>query len=140
MVSQPMRRIIYRPDIDGLRALAVLAIVLYHAGLGFPGGYIGVDVFFVISGYLITGLIIQEIEQSKFSLTNFWERRIRRLLPASFLMIVVTLAMGYVLFLPSQFTELAKAALAQSLIISNIYFRCPLQDPALHHHPLQVSR
>ena len=65
----------YRPEIDGLRAIAVLAVVFYHAGLGCPGGYVGVDVFFVISGYLITSLILKDLRQGTFSLTTFWERQ-----------------------------------------------------------------
>ena len=68
----------YRRDIDGLRAIAVVSVVLCHAGLGLPGGYVGVDVFFVISGYLITSLILHDLERGTFSLGRFWERRIRR--------------------------------------------------------------
>ena len=71
----------YRPDIDGLRAIAVLGVVFYHADLGFPGGYVGVDVFFVISGYLITSLILKELKSGHFSMLNFWERRARRICP-----------------------------------------------------------
>ncbi|HPV67368.1 MAG TPA: acyltransferase, partial [Sphingorhabdus lacus] len=75
----------YRPDIDGLRAIAVLAVLFFHADLGFvPGGYAGVDIFFVISGYLITRLIVGEIDEDNFSLMRFYERRIRRLFPALF--------------------------------------------------------
>ena len=72
----------YRPDIDGLRALAVVPVVLFHAKLGCRGGFVGVDVFFVISGYLITSLILKELGEGAFSLITFWERRIRRILPA----------------------------------------------------------
>ena len=72
----------YRPDIDGLRAVAVLSVVFCHAGLSFPGGYVGVDVFFVISGYLITGLILKDLDRGTFSLADFWVRRFRRILPA----------------------------------------------------------
>jgi peptidoglycan/LPS O-acetylase OafA/YrhL len=76
-------RLSYRPDIDGLRALAILPVVLYHAGIpGFSGGFVGVDVFFVISGYLMASLIIGEIGQGNFSLLRFYERRIRRIFPA----------------------------------------------------------
>jgi len=67
-----------RPEIDGLRAVAVIPVVLYHAGLGIKGGYVGVDVFFVISGFLITSLIISDLNALSFSLANFWERRVRR--------------------------------------------------------------
>ena len=72
----------YRPEVDGLRALAILPVVFFHAGFQlFEGGYVGVDIFFVISGYLITGLLIEEISSNKFSLAHFYERRVRRLLP-----------------------------------------------------------
>jgi len=75
----------YRAEIDGLRAVAVLPVVLYHADVSlFKGGYVGVDIFFVISGYLITSIIIHELEHGRFSLLNFYERRARRILPALF--------------------------------------------------------
>ena len=82
-------QMIYRPDIDGLRAIAVLAVILFHAGFDtFSGGFVGVDIFFVISGYLITSILAREIEQNEFSLVNFYERRARRILPALFLVII----------------------------------------------------
>src|SRR3954465_14259922 len=87
----------YRPDIDGLRAIAVLSVLFCHAGLGFPGGYIGVDVFFVISGYLTTSLILKGLEQETFSLADFWERRIRRILPALITVTTVTITAGWFL-------------------------------------------
>ena len=81
----------YRPDIDGLRAVAVIPVVLYHAGVQFfSGGYVGVDVFFVISGFLIAGIIAREIQSDRFSLVNFYERRARRILPALFVVIGAT--------------------------------------------------
>jgi peptidoglycan/LPS O-acetylase OafA/YrhL len=92
----------YRPEIDGLRAIAVLAVVFYHAGLGCPGGYVGVDVFFVISGYLITSLILKDLRQGTFSLATFWERRIRRIFPASAVCVLVTLVAGFFLLLPTE--------------------------------------
>ena len=77
---------IYRSEIDGLRALAVLPVIFFHAGFtSFSGGYVGVDIFFVISGYLITSIIINEKQNNNFSLINFYERRARRILPALFL-------------------------------------------------------
>lgn len=112
----------YRPEIDGLRALAVLAVLFYHVGLGFPGGYIGVDIFFVISGFLITSLIIKEVEQDKFSFIQFYERRIRRILPASTVMIFLTVVMGWFLLLPSDFIGLGKSVVSQAFFSSNIYF------------------
>ena len=73
----------YRPEIDGLRALAVLAVAFFHISLPvFSGGYVGVDVFFVISGFLITSIIYKDFSNKNFSVINFWERRIRRILPA----------------------------------------------------------
>ena len=77
----------YRPEIDGLRAIAVLPVILFHSGIGiFSGGYVGVDVFFVISGYLITTIILAELDKESFSITNFYERRARRILPVLFLL------------------------------------------------------
>jgi peptidoglycan/LPS O-acetylase OafA/YrhL len=112
----------YRPDIDGLRAVAVLAVLFFHADLGCPGGYVGVDVFFVISGYLITGLILKELESGRFKLAAFWERRIRRILPALALVIVSCLAVGWFLFLPVNYQELGESVVAQGLLSSNIHF------------------
>ena len=80
----------YRADIDGVRAVSVLSVVAFHAGLGLSGGFVGVDVFFVISGYLITRLIVSELESGTFSLSRFWERRIRRIWPASLAVLLVT--------------------------------------------------
>ena len=85
----------YRPEIDGLRAVAVAAVVLYHMELGLPGGFVGVDVFFVISGFLITGIIRRGLTNESFSLVEFWERRIRRIFPALFVMVVATLVVGF---------------------------------------------
>ena len=80
----------YRAEIDGLRALAVIPVILFHAGFElFGGGFVGVDVFFVISGYLITTIIINEMDEGKFSLVNFYERRARRILPALFFVMLV---------------------------------------------------
>lgn|GEM_PF-104644 len=112
----------YRPDIDGLRAIAVLSVVFYHAGLGFPGGYVGVDVFFVISGYLITALILKDLERGSFSMANFWERRIRRIFPALAVMVAVTCVAGWFLLLPEDLAKLGASVIAQSLLVSNFYF------------------
>ncbi|WP_417860045.1 acyltransferase family protein [Winogradskyella sediminis] len=112
----------YRPEIDGLRALAVLAVVFFHVGLGFPGGYIGVDIFFVISGFLITSLIIKELQEDRFSFLNFYGRRIRRIFPASAVMVLVTVIMGWFLLLPSDFIGLGKSVISQTFFGSNIYF------------------
>ena len=91
----------YRRDIDGLRALAILPVLLFHAHVpGFSGGYVGVDIFFVISGYLITGILARDIDCGQFSLIRFYERRFRRIIPALALMIVVTLAVSAWLYFP----------------------------------------
>ena len=91
----------YRPEIDGLRAIAVLPVILFHAGFSqMSGGYVGVDVFFVISGFLITGILARELRAGQFSLLGFYERRARRILPALFLVLLVTAVVGYMVMLP----------------------------------------
>jgi len=120
MSSSP--KLAYRPEIDGLRAIAVLAVVFYHAGLGCPGGYVGVDVFFVISGFLITSLILRDFKNGSFSLVEFWERRARRILPAISVCVAVTLLAGWFLLLPADLEKLAASALAQCGFVANIYF------------------
>lgn len=113
----------YRKDIDGLRAIAVLAVVFYHFDLGpIHGGFVGVDIFFVISGYLITGIIQKEVERGDFTYANFYERRIRRIFPALFVMLVVTLAIGAWLLLPSDLERLGNSTIATLLFGSNILF------------------
>lgn len=112
----------YRPEVDGLRAVAVTLVLLFHAGLGFSGGFIGVDVFFVISGFLITGLILKEQDAGTFRLANFWVRRIRRIIPAVTVLAVAVLAAGVVLLLPSDYEDLGKSTIAQQLMLSNVYF------------------
>ena len=112
----------YRHDIDGLRAVAVLSVLLFHLDLGFSGGYVGVDVFFVISGYLITGLILKAQGEDRFSLKQFWMRRIRRLVPAVMAMLLVVLLLGFAYLLPRDLDKLGEAAIAQILLVSNIYF------------------
>jgi len=112
----------YRSDIDGLRAVAVLGVVLFHADLGFPGGYVGVDVFFVISGFLITSLLLKDLRAGSFSLLDFWERRARRILPALTVLVVAVLGAGWFLLLPRDYETLAKQIIALSLFSSNIKF------------------
>lgn len=112
----------YRPDIDGLRALAVLPVLFFHAKLGCPGGYVGVDVFFVISGYLICTLINKELAAGTFSLSGFWERRIRRILPAMTVMVLATLIAGVFLYLPQDFESVGKSVVAQAMLLSNLFF------------------
>lgn len=113
----------YRRDIDGLRALAILPVLAYHAHIpGFSGGFVGVDIFFVISGFLITGIIAREIDEQRFSLIAFYERRARRILPALFAMMAVVLVAGSVLYLPGDFAGLPPSALATLLFVSNVWF------------------
>ncbi|AXX98042.1 acyltransferase family protein [Profundibacter amoris] len=86
----------YRQEIDGLRAIAVLPVIMFHAGISaFRGGYVGVDVFFVISGYLITGIILEDLQQGRFSILRFYERRARRILPALFLIVLACIPFAW---------------------------------------------
>ena len=113
----------YRPDIDGLRAVAVLAVLFYHAGIpGFPGGFVGVDIFFVISGYLICGMIDADLRSGSFSLGNFYKRRILRIFPALFVMFLATSVLAYVYCLPVELEDYAKSLASAIGSVSNIYF------------------
>jgi peptidoglycan/LPS O-acetylase OafA/YrhL len=138
----------YRPDIDGLRAVAVLAVICFHTDLpGFPGGFVGVDVFFVISGYLITSIILKEYRQKRFSVINFYERRIRRIFPALFPVIAFTVAGSAFLFDAKAFNDFGKSVTATTLFSSNMlfcrhsgYFDAPsLYKPLLHTWSLAVE-
>jgi peptidoglycan/LPS O-acetylase OafA/YrhL len=113
----------YRADIDGLRALAVMPVLLYHAGVpGFLGGFVGVDIFFVISGYLICGMIDADIRAGSFSLGNFYKRRVLRILPALFVMFLVTSVLAYIYCLPVELEDYAKSLASAVGSVSNIYF------------------
>ena len=113
----------YRAEIDGLRALAVIHVILFHAGFElFGGGFVGVDVFFVISGYLITTIIINEMDEGKFSLVNFYERRARRILPALFFVMLVCLPFAWYWLLPSDLKDFSQSVVAVSIFSSNILF------------------
>ena len=113
----------YRPDIDGLRALAVVFVILYHTGTDiFSGGFVGVDVFFVISGYLITSLIQAELESGNFRLRNFWLRRARRILPALLAVMAVSALCFAVIYPPRYYKDFGDSLVAQSLFVSNILF------------------
>lgn len=128
----------YRPDVDGLRAVAVLAVVFYHAGFtSFGGGYVGVDVFFVISGYLITSIIHSQIESGKFSLANFYERRCRRILPALTAVVIFTVV-GAQLLHPKQVVDFAQSLVATAVFSSNIlfYIESGYFDTAVEFKPL----
>ena len=118
MISKP----VYRPDIDGLRAVADGLVVLYHAGLpGLTGGFIGVDVFFVISGYLITSILLREARDGTYSLAGFYERRIRRIFPALIAVLLATTLAGYFILTPPQLADYGKSMMATMLFVSNFY-------------------
>ena len=118
----------YRPEIDGLRAIAVFAVILYHAEFNFgsynpfKGGFIGVDVFFVISGYLITSILLREMSEGKFNFTRFYERRARRILPALFTVMSASLPFAYYTMLPKAVIEYAGSILSVLAFGSNIWF------------------
>ncbi len=129
----------YRPDIDGLRAIAVAAVVAFHA---FPervsGGFTGVDIFFVISGYLITGIIVAELEKGKFSLAHFYARRVRRILPALLLVSAATFAIGWHLLLPDELAQLGRMLLSMAAFSSNfmLWSETGYFDPAASENPM----
>lgn len=111
----------YRPDIDGLRALAVLPVIFVHAGFNiFSGGFVGVDIFFVISGYLITNILLKELESDKFSIINFYDRRARRILPALFAVLLFCLVLGYFTMMPDEFKNLGQSFVATTFFSNNI--------------------
>ena len=113
----------YRKDIDGLRAVAVLAVVLFHAKVpGFAGGFVGVDVFFVISGYLITGLIADDCRQGRFTFATFYFRRIRRIVPALLCVYVACTLAAALLMLPSDMAEFARSLVSSAAFVSNHFF------------------
>ena len=113
----------YRPEIDGLRAVAVMPVILFHTGISpFGGGFIGVDVFFVISGYLITSLIRADLEQGTFQLTEFYERRARRILPALFLVTIVSSVWASLWLIPTHMQEFSESLIAVLTFVSNIFF------------------
>lgn len=113
----------YRSEIDGLRALAVLPVILFHAGFEwFSGGFVGVDVFFVISGYLITTIIISEMAEGKFSIVNFYERRARRILPALFFVMATCLPFAWLWLTPNDLKDFGQSLVAVSTFSSNILF------------------
>lgn len=138
----------YRAEIDGLRALAVVPVILFHAGFElFSGGFVGVDVFFVISGYLITTILIEDIENKRFSIVNFYERRARRILPALFFVMLVCIPFAWMWMLPSQVKDFSQSLVAVSLFASNIlfwresgYFDAAAEEkPLLHTWSLAVE-
>jgi peptidoglycan/LPS O-acetylase OafA/YrhL len=123
-VSTSPPKLQFRPDIEALRGLAVLLVVCFHVGMpGFSGGFFGVDVFFVLSGYLITGILLSEMNESgRLDAVAFYGRRARRLLPAAFVTVLATLLMGAFLFAPLEQARLAKSAVATSVYAANLFF------------------
>ncbi len=138
----------YRPEIDGMRAIAIILVILFHAwGSTFPGGYVGVDIFFVISGYLITSIILRENKEGNFTYMRFYARRARRILPALLAMTSVTTVAAFLLFLPAELIEYGKITIYTMLFGSNFrlaatpgYFDQSLQEnPLLHMWSLSVE-
>ncbi len=112
----------YRADIDGLRTVAVLPVIFFHMGSSvFSGGYIGVDVFFVISGFLITGILHKNLIEGNFSLTEFYDRRFRRIIPAAIVVFLACLVVGWFVLTPVYYKNLGKSMIAASTFLSNIY-------------------
>src|SRR6056300_219804 len=148
-------KLTYRPEIDGLRAIAVGAVILYHAQITifgfqpFKGGFIGVDIFFVISGYLITSIILKElVTTGSFSFKHFYERRIRRILPALLFVMLASLPFAWMYLLPSDFIDFSKSILYSLGVSSNFYFwhsgqqygaESGLLKPFLHTWSLSVE-
>ena len=145
LLSKPALK--YRPDIDGLRAVAVISVFAFHVGLSrASGGFVGVDVFFVISGYLISSIVFSEIAASRFSLVGFYERRIRRIFPALFGMLFVCSVLALLYLLPEELINYSKSLLAATLSASNLYFwnhsgyfDSPTSQPLLHTWSLAVE-
>jgi len=139
----------YRKEIDGLRAVAVVPVILFHAGVGaFAGGFVGVDVFFVISGYLITTLILAEREAGTFSLVDFYERRARRILPALFVVLAACVALAWMHLLPAEMKTFGQGVTAAAAFVANLFFVVKRDDyfglqseanPLLHLWSLSVE-
>jgi len=119
--------LVYRTDIDGLRAIAVSLVVIFHINETLvPGGFVGVDMFFVISGYLITGIILRDVEAGQFSYAEFYRRRAKRIFPAVFVVTLTTLLVGAWVLLPDDMVALSESALATMLFAANIFFTAAL--------------
>lgn len=138
----------YRPEIDGLRAIAVIPVVLFHLGVpGFSGGFVGVDVFFVISGFLITSIIVREVEVGTFSVRVFYVRRAKRILPALFVMLAAVTVMAAVILFPRDLVQYARSLVATVGFVSNVFFwrtsgyfeRRAEENPLLHTWSLGVE-
>ena len=147
-------KINYRPEIDGLRCLAVISVIIYHAKISIndyrilKGGFLGVDIFFVISGYLITTIILKELILGSFSLPSFYERRARRILPCLIFVMIVTLFFGFFFLIPSSLIDTSYSILSSIFFVSNFYFYYAnntyeaidsLLKPLLHSWSLSVE-
>jgi peptidoglycan/LPS O-acetylase OafA/YrhL len=137
----------YRPDVDGLRAVAILSVLFFHLRpWRVPGGFVGVDVFFVISGYLISAIVFAEIAAGRFSVLGFYERRVRRIFPALFVTLILLTAVISFLLLPSELVDYSKSVIAAATSSSNFYFwrhsgyfDAPMSKPLLHTWSLAVE-
>ena len=142
------KKLEYRPDIDGLRAISVIAVILFHFDIVYlPGGFLGVDIFFVISGYLISSIIMKEFENKNFLLTNFYNRRIRRIIPVLLLVILITNFVSLFFLFPEELSNLFKTNISIIFFYSNFYFwkntdyfnDITSQSPLLHTWSLSVE-
>ncbi|WED20618.1 acyltransferase [Vibrio sp. JC009] len=139
----------YRPDIDGLRAVAVISVIIFHLDESYlSGGYLGVDIFFVISGYLITGIIYREFIENRFSLSNFYTRRAKRILPPLFSVLLMVMIVGYFVMLPYEYYKVGVSIISVLLFISNVQYSLRIGDyfsgessewPLLHTWSLSVE-
>ena len=155
MNKKTNNKITYRPEIDGLRAIAVLCVIIYHTDLNFfnfqilSGGFLGVDIFFVISGYLITSILLKEFNKTgKISLNYFYERRIRRILPAFLMVILISFFAAWFILMPLNFINFSNSAIASIIFLSNLFFwrtgqeydaEDSLNIPLLHTWSLSVE-
>lgn len=148
MLQPDLSKLSYRPEIDGLRALAVVPVILFHAHVPlFTGGFVGVDIFFVISGYLITSILLSEIATGSFSVSNFYERRARRILPALFVVCVFCLPFAWMWMLPKELELFGKSLLSVAFFLSNHFFSSTKdyfapsaeEQPLLHTWSLSVE-
>src|SRR5258706_5482954 len=146
--AAPAAKMAYRADVDGLRAVAVLPVLLYHSGFSvFSGGYVGVDIFFVISGFVITSKLIEDMESGKYSISGFYVRRIRRIIPALIVTILLTYIAALLLFLPDAMNDFSRSLVATATFVSNLYFwkasgyfeTAALDRPLLHTWSLAIE-
>jgi peptidoglycan/LPS O-acetylase OafA/YrhL len=146
-LSTPLRPADYRPDIDGLRAFSILCVLIFHYfPAKLPGGFIGVDIFFVISGYLISGIIFKSLSTGAFSFFTFYARRVRRIFPALIVVLIATLLSGWLFLFPFEWRQLGEHVFAGAAFVSNIvlmgetgYFNAQSNRPLLHLWSLGIE-